>query len=106
MVIAAPLLLLVGILFAPFLRRLPRAIFLRFLTAGLLFVGGAFGLELVGGHYVSSLGFGSSQYRIASSAEECLEIAGLTLFASTLLSLIARRAPKLTIALRYSGPAV
>ena len=96
-VIAAPILVLVGGFFVPFLLRLPSRFGMRFALAGIIFVSGAFGLELVGGHFVSAEGFASLSYRVTAVTEECLEIIGLTFFVSELMKLIAMRARSLTL---------
>lgn len=96
-IIAAPLLLAMGIYFIPFLLRLPRPTAIRFAFAGGLFVAGAFGLEFVGGYLASKGGFDYPAYEIAVTAEECLEIVGVTLFVSSLLRHLSECAPVLQI---------
>jgi len=96
-IIAAPLLLATGIYFIPFLLRLPRPTAIRFAIAGGLFVAGAFGLEFVGGYLYSKGGFDYPAYEIAATAEECLEIVGVTLFVSSLLRHLSECAPVLQI---------
>lgn len=96
-IIAAPLLLAMGIYYIPFLLRLPRPTAIRFAIAGGLFVAGAFGLEFVGGYLVSKGGVDYLAYKIAYTAEECLEIVGVTLFVSSLLRHLSECAPVLQI---------
>jgi len=98
-VVAAPLLVVAGLLYLPFLMRLPQPSRTRIVTAGFIFVFGAFGLELIGGYYASTAGMEALSYKVEATLEECLEIVGLTLFASSLLALIAARTPVLTIKL-------
>jgi hypothetical protein len=98
-VIAAPLLLAAGLFYLPFLMRLPRPSRTRIVTAGFIFVFGAFGLELIGGYCASTAGMEAVSYKVEATLEECLEIVGLTLFASALLALIAARAPLLMVKL-------
>ena len=98
-IIAAPVLLALAIFFIPFMLRLPRRTAVRFFVAGAMFVGGAFGLEFVGGYYVSTGGFESLPYKIAAICEECLEISGMTLFVTSLLRHLADTAPVLQIAM-------
>ena len=99
-VVAAPILLVLALYFIPFLLRLPRCTAVRFCIAGALFVGGAFGLEFVGGYYASSLGVESVAYKITASLEECLEITGMTLFVLSLLQHLATNQPSLRIAMK------
>jgi len=102
-VLAAPVLIVLSIIFIPFLLRLPRHTAARFAIAGGLFVGGAFGLEFVGGYFVSTGGFESVPYKIAATCEESLEIIGMTLFVTSLLRHLAETAPVLHIAMRGSA---
>ena len=99
-ILAAPVLVVLSIIFIPFLLRLPRHTAARFAIAGGLFVGGAFGLELVGGYFVSTGGFESVPYKIAATCEEALEIIGMTLFVTSLFRHLAETAPVLHIAMR------
>jgi hypothetical protein len=96
-IIAAPLLVVLAIFFVPFMLRLPRPTAVRIFIAGAIFVGGAFGMEFVGGYYVSLGGDESLPYRIASTCEECLEIIGMTLFLSSLLQHLGETAPVLQV---------
>lgn len=98
-IIAAPVLLALAVFFIPFMLRLPRRTAVRFFVAGAMFVGGAFGLEFVGGYYVSTGGFESLPYKIAAICEECLEISGMTLFVTSVLQHLADTTPMLQIAM-------
>lgn len=80
--------LAVGLAYLPFVFALPARTRNRIILAGLLYVGGALGLEAVGGHFHAQGGFDHPLYTAAFLAEETLEIAGLTLFATTLLDML------------------
>jgi uncharacterized membrane protein YhaH (DUF805 family) len=99
-VLAAPMLVILTIIFIPFMLRLPRRTALRFTIAAILFVGGAFGLEFSGGHYVTIGGFDSLPYRIVSSCEESLEIIGMTLFVTSLFRHLAGVTPVLHVTIK------
>jgi hypothetical protein len=99
-IIAAPLLVALAIFFIPFLLRLPRPTAVRFFIAGAIFVSGAFGMEFIGGYYVSFGGEDYLPYRIASACEECLEITGMTLFLSSLLQHLGETTPVLQVAMK------
>jgi hypothetical protein len=99
-IIAAPLLVALAIYFVPFMLRLPRPTAVRFFTAGAIFVSGAFGMEFIGGYFVSIGGEDYLPYRIASAAEECLEITGMTLFLSSLLQHLGETTPVLQVAMK------
>jgi hypothetical protein len=94
-VIAAPLLAIAASVYLPFLLRLPQPFRWRLLAAGMIFVLGAFGLEIIGGYFASAMGMDSMPYKAEATIEESLEMIGLTLCASSLLALIASRAPAL-----------
>jgi hypothetical protein len=98
--LGAPLLLAAGGASLAFLSRLPRNAARGITAAGVVFVSGAFGLELLSGDVAVTFGRESLAYRLCSSAEETLEIAGLTLFLGALLRLIAAREPLLSFRLR------
>lgn len=84
-IVAIPAVLMLSIYFAGFLRDLPRRIGFLFLASGIMFVGGALGMELLGGVVLEAFGEASLPYVISFSIEESLEIFGATLFALTLL---------------------
>jgi hypothetical protein len=86
-VIAAPLLIVGGLAFLPFLLRLPRSTALGIGLAGLVYVGGAFGMELVGGYF--SKARDSIEYQLAVITEEGLELVGLSIFLMVLLNFLA-----------------
>lgn len=79
-----------GAFFVPFLFRLPRATGIRFALAGAIYVGGALGLEFVGGYFMSGYGPSAVGYIAASTIEEGMELAGLTLFVVALLRHLTR----------------
>jgi len=92
----APLLVLGGLAFLPFLFRLPRDIARRMVVSGAVYVGGAYGMELVGGYIASTSGVHGRGYLAEVVVEETLEMVGLTLFVLVLIDLLAlqaRRAP-------------
>jgi hypothetical protein len=93
LLLGAPLLIAAGAGSLGFLGRLPREAAHGIAVAGIVFVSGAFGLELISGDVAVTFGRESLAYRLCSSFEEMLEIVGLTLFLSALLRLVAARAP-------------
>ncbi|MGY2128320.1 hypothetical protein [Blastococcus sp. SYSU DS0617] len=79
-VVAAPLVILFAVVYAGFLWKLPRRTAALFVLAGLLYVGGALGLEAVGGlFYGDDLG-ANVAYVLVTTVEECLEMIGAALF--------------------------
>jgi hypothetical protein len=98
-ILAAPILIALAIFYIPFLMRLPWRTALRFTIAGAMFVGGAFGLEFVGGYLVSVGGWDSLAYKISATCEETLEITGIVLFVTALLRHLAETAPVMRVEL-------
>ncbi|MDW6020850.1 hypothetical protein SAZ10_03640 [Mesorhizobium sp. BAC0120] len=86
---AAPagILALIGLAsFIPFIRSFPtRLALLMVLSAG-LFLGGAVGLEMIGGKIAEVEGVKSLHYRMETNAEEGMELAGTLLFIYVLLA--------------------
>lgn len=76
-VIAIPLVVVVTLLYAPFVWALPRHIGGLFVLAGMLYVGGAIGLEALGGQfYDGGRGVWSQAYVWVTTIEELLEMVG------------------------------
>lgn len=79
--LAIPALALFVAIMIPFLRALPRRTAGAFVLAGLVFVGGALGMEFVGSWAWDAVGQESALYAGISSVEELLEMVGAVLFA-------------------------
>lgn len=83
--------LVVAISFSGFLFRLPvKTRFATFLSA-VLFIGGAIGVELIGGWFAELHGDGNLTYSMIVAVEESLEMAGVIIFIWALLSYIQNR---------------
>lgn len=76
---AAALVVFVAI-YVRFLMLLPRRTARLFVGAGTLYVGGALGLEMVGGWLAATQGTLTVAYVVAQSVEEILEMAGIVVF--------------------------
>lgn len=98
-VAVAPLLLVGGLYFLPFLRRLPSPIGWRIFIAGCVYVGSAFGIELIGGYIVTNYGRGWL-YWIENAIEESGEMIGACLFIAALLLSLERISPPVTLRFR------
>jgi hypothetical protein len=59
------------------------------MIAAALYIGGAVGLELVGGRYAEMHGLKNLTYSMIATAEETLEMAGVIVFIYALLRYIA-----------------
>lgn len=77
-----------GVAFLRFLRHLPRPTRRRLLAAGILFLSGAIGLELVSGSYAAHGGLNMS-YVLIATVEETLEMVGAAVLLYGLLAYIA-----------------
>ena len=87
----AAVVMAVGCYFLPFVLRLPRQHAVRFVICGTIFVGGALGMELVGGYFASRYGMTSPIYLVAMLIEETMEITGSTMFVYALFSYLHDR---------------
>jgi len=80
--------------FLKFLRSLPRKTMLAFLIAGVIYVGGAVGFEMLDGYWTEMQGTNvdgkdNLGYIILTTVEETLEMAGIILFIRALLIYIS-----------------
>jgi hypothetical protein len=66
-----------GLLYVPFLRRLPARTAWGLVIAGAIYVGGALGVELIGGSVAETYGFDSARYVLIMTIEETLEMIGI-----------------------------
>lgn len=86
-IIAIPLVLLFSVMYLKFLLHLPRTFRRLFIIAGVLFVTGALGLELVEGYFYSQeLTRWGPIVPLLTTAEEFLEMVGIVVFIYALIS--------------------
>ncbi|OKH17021.1 hypothetical protein NIES208_11065 [[Limnothrix rosea] IAM M-220] len=84
---AALLILLLIPYFWNFMRQLPTRTARMFIIAASLYLGGALGIEVIGGYYASTQGF-DFMYKMIATVEESLEMAGVILFIHELMIFI------------------
>ena len=84
------ILLVFCISFARFFFHFPRRMRNLLLLAALLFVGGAFVMELIDGYYAFLHGKDNIGYALLSTIEECLEMLGVLVFIYALLTYLTR----------------
>jgi len=77
--------LIVGALYIPFFRGLPPRIRNLMVLAAIIYVGGAVGVEIIEGWYVSLYTEGHLAYELLVYLEETMEMVGIALFIYTLL---------------------
>ena len=71
----------IGLAFVPFMRHLPLWVGILFLISGVLYIGGAVGMEMVG----VPIDADTLSYNLVTAVEEGMEMAGVLLFLSSLL---------------------
>ena len=77
-----------------FLFHLPKRPRLLFVLAGCLYVDGAIGLEMIGGHHAEFYRVKSFTYGVITTIEEGLEMSGIIVFIYALLVYISMRASR------------
>lgn len=90
-VIAVPLVIVFAIFYLRFLMAQPLWTRVGFVVSGLVYVGGAAGMEMIGSLVVTALGFQSLLYAAVSAVEEGAEMLGLVLFLGALTVALDRR---------------
>jgi len=78
--------MVLALLYLRFLFVLPRRTKLLCFIAGGTYIGGALGMELVGGYIVTHWGEDNMAWAVASTFEELLEMLGASIFIYALLS--------------------
>ena len=87
--------------FVGFLRRLPAPTALAFIGGGILFLGGAIGVEMIGGWYSERHGENTQTYNLITAIEESLEMAGVIVFIRALINHAAYRMQ--TVGVQFIG---
>ncbi len=95
----------VALAFARFLFALPSPTRDRLFLSGVVFVGGALGMELLGGKFYEAEGFASVGLMVVSTSEEAMEMFGITLFIRAVLLHAVSRQGALGFALVADAPA-
>ena len=90
------------VVFLPFLGRLPRSTRRGLWAAGVLFVSGAIGMEMLTGTF--SLQTTDINYVLSATVEETLEMLGIAFFLSTLLAYIPVGLPDARWTVRVAAP--
>ena len=81
----AMVMLVIAVMYARFLLSLPPGTRRRFILAGIVFLSGAVGLEIVGGLIHEALGAGSIIFVVVESLEDLLEMVGILIFIHALM---------------------
>lgn len=80
--------LILMLLYLRFLFSLPVRIRYLIILAGMLYVGGALGFELIGGYWTDHYGQDNVTYALLTTCEQSLQMAGILVFVYTLMSYI------------------
>ena len=82
-ILGLPFVIVVGLLYLDFVRRLPGNIGWAVVIAGAIYLGGALGMDMISGKYVESLGGDDHRnliYGLMTTLEETMEMTGEVLF--------------------------
>ncbi len=82
---------ILALFFLKFLVRLPSSSRWFFLGAGAIYLGGAIGLEMIGGRYNESHGYENLTYQLIAHIEESMEMVGIIVFIYALLRYLAEQ---------------
>jgi hypothetical protein len=88
-VLGAAVVLTIVVAYWRFLSDLPSPTRRLFLTAGIIYVGGALGIELLGGWYAALYGYYNMTYAMIVTIEEFFEMQGIVVFIYALMSYIS-----------------
>jgi len=97
---------LLAIVYFRFVWELPKVTRARFIGAGLLFVGGALGFDMVGAIVAERSGYDTVLYTLLYTIEEMLEMLGIVLFIYALLCHLAEETGGLVLRLSPPGQSV
>jgi hypothetical protein len=87
--------------YARFVFRLPSKIRVLFILAGLIYVTGALGVEMIGGEYIESHGYNVT-FHVIATVEELLEMTGIVIFIYALMSYIDSELKDLRLSIKSS----
>ncbi len=94
--------LVLGLAYAKFVWELPKDTRARFVTAGVIFLTGALGIEMLGAREADLHGYTTVTYSLLYSLEEMLEMLGIILFIYALLSHLAQETGRLSVVLELA----
>ena len=95
--------IVVGLYYLRFLFRLPARTRILFVVAGVIFIGGAVGVEMLSGDFYDTHG-DTLGYSMVVTLEESLEIAGVIVFVYAILDYVAREYGEVLFELGAPGP--
>lgn len=97
---AMALMLFLAVFYSSFLFRLPKKTRINFILAGIVYLTGLLGIEMLGGYYYELHAGETLTYSLISNLEESLEMFGLILFIRALLNYLSAHFSELSIHLK------
>ncbi|MBZ8178940.1 hypothetical protein [Oscillatoria salina] len=97
---AAIFVVLLLVIYSPFIKALPKKTKFAFLWAGAIYLLGTLGLEAIGGWYVYNYGKGTIPYMVLFTLEESLEMVGIVIFIRALLAYISCYLPPIEVSFK------
>ena len=94
---AFALIIFLALFFSNFLFKLPKTTCVSFIIAGIIYLTGLLGIEMLGGYYHELHGNENLTYSLISTLEESLEMLGLILFIRALLDYLSAHFSEITI---------
>ena len=94
---AMALMIFLALFYSSFLFKLPKATRISFIIAGIIYLTGLLGIEMLGGSYHELHGKENLTYSLISTLEESLEMLGLILFIRALLDYLSAHFSEITI---------
>ena len=93
----ALMLVVLGVAYGGFVRRLPSPTRNRFLLAGATYVTGAMGFEALGGNEVFERGSDTHTYLVFSTLEESFEMIGIAIFLVSLVAYLGKERAEIVV---------
>jgi len=90
---------LVGLAYVPFLAHLAAKTRWRFMVAGAIYVGGALGVEALGGWRAETHGMNNMTHSVVATVEEVMEMTGVAIFLVALMRELAGEGRPLELAI-------
>ena len=98
---AMALMVFLASFFSNFLFKLPKTTRINFIIAGIIYLTGLLGIEMLGGYYHELHGNENLTYSLISTLEESLEMLGLILFIRALLDYLSAHFSEISIHLKH-----
>lgn len=96
-------LLVFSVAFISFLKALPKKIRTLFMLSGMIYVGGAIGVEMIGGYHSQMYGENNFAYGMITTIEESLEMMGILVFIYSLLFYLQKYLEKINLSISFKN---